>query len=245
MQVALETFRQIIRQGNWRELRDALSNIQNADVAELLIELPVEEEGVVFRMLRRERAGQAFAYLPPERQEELIHSLSNEQVHTILNQMPPDDRTRLLEEMPYQVTLRILETLSPEELKYARNLLGYPEDSAGRYMTPEYVSLRPDMTAGEALEHIRKVGRGKETLNVLYIVDAEGKLLDDVRLGSLVLADPATRVIDIQDPALVSVPATADREEVLKTFEKYDRIALPVTDTEGHLVGIVTSDDML
>jgi magnesium transporter len=107
------------------------------------------------------------------------------------------------------------------------------------------VALRPDMTAREALEHLRKTGRGKETLNVLYIVDERGKLLEDVRLGSLVLADPDTRVIDIEDPPLVSVPATADREEVLKTFEKYDRVALPATDTEGHLVGIVTADDML
>jgi magnesium transporter len=227
------------------ELREALSRLRNPDVAELLIDLPVEDEGVVFRVLPRDRAGQVFAYLPPDRQEELIRSLSNEQVRTIVDQMAPDDRTRLLEEMPHEVTRRLLESLSPEELKHARSLLGYPEDSAGRYMTPEYVALRPGMTAREALEHVRKVGRGKETLNVVYIVDEYGKLLEDVRLGSLVLADPEARVIDIEDPPLVSVPATADREEVLKTFEKYDRVALPVTDTEGHLVGIVTADDML
>jgi len=241
----LETIKEIIRRKNWMELREALSKLRNPDVAELLIDLPVEDEGVVFRVLPRERAGQVFSYLPLDRQEELIRSLSNEQVHTILNQMAPDDRTRLLEEMPHEVTRRLLETLSPEELKYARSLLGYPEDSAGRYMTPEYVTLRPDMTAREALEYLRKTGRGKETLNVLYLVDQNGKLLEDVRLGSLVLADPDNRVIDIEDPPLVAVPATADREEVLKTFEKYDRVALPVTDTEGHLVGIVTADDML
>lgn len=112
-------------------------------------------------------------------------------------------------------------------------------------MTPEYISLSPQMTATEALEHIRKVGRDKETLNVVYIVDDHGKLVEDLRLGSLVLADPSLRVTQIADPALVSVLATQDREEVLKLFEKYDRVALPVTDADGHMLGIVTVDDML
>src|SRR2546427_1244530 len=241
----LAEFQEIIRKGNWKELREALSKLHNPDIAELLIDLPAEDEGVVYRVLPREQAGQVFAYMPIDRQEELIHSFSNEQVHGILNQMPPDDRTRLLEEMPHEVTRRLLETLSPIELKYARDLLGYPEQTAGRYMTPEYVALRPNMTAREALDYIRKVGRGKETLNILYVVDENGKLIEDVRLGSLVLADPETRVSDIKDIPLVSILATANRAEVLKTFEKYDRVALPVTDTQGHMVGIITSDDIL
>lgn len=236
---------EIIARKSWDELREALSELDVADVAEILIDLPVEEEGVVFRVLPRERAAQVFAYLPLERQEELLRCFSNEQVRTILDQMTPDDRTRLLEEVPSEVTRKLLETLSPAELKEARVLLGYPEGTAGRYMTPEYASIRPDMTAREALEHIRRTGRGKETLAVVYLVDAEGRLIEECRLGALVLADPDTRTVDIEDRPLIAVPATATGEEVLAMFEKYDRVALPVVDSLGHMVGIITADDVL
>jgi magnesium transporter len=175
----------------------------------------------------------------------LIESLSNEQVRNVLAEMNPDDRTRLLEEMPAEVTRRLLTALSPEDLKNARWLLGYPEDTAGRYMTPRYVTVQPEMTAREALDHIRRTGPGKETVNVVYIVDQRGRLVEDIRLSSLVLADPDSRVVDIDDPPLVKMNATDDREEVLKAFEKYDRLALPVTDADGHMLGIITVDDVL
>jgi magnesium transporter len=237
--------KETLRQGNWQELRKTLSDLAPADIADLLILLPAEDEGVVFRVLPREQAAQVFSYLPLERQEELLHSFSNAEVHSILNGMSPDDRTRLLEEMPHEVTRKLLETLSAEELRYARALLGYPVDTAGRFMTPEYVALRPSMTAAEAVDSIRKYGRGKETVNILYVVDESGKLVDDVRLGSLVMAEPSTRVEEIQDAPLVSIPATADLDTVLATFEKYDRSALPVTDSQGHMLGIITADDVL
>lgn len=236
---------EIIQRKAWDELREALSELDPPDVAEVLIDLPAEEEGVIFRVLPRERAAAVFSYLPLDRQEELIHSFSNEQVRGILDQMTPDDRTRLLEEVPAEVTRRLLETLSPEELRHARALLGYPEGTAGRYMTPEYVALPLDISAREALDQIRRVGRGKETLNVLFLVDQQGKLVKDLRLGTLVLASPDQKLLEIEDRSLISVVATADREEVLKSFEKYDRIALPVTDAAGHMLGIITVDDML
>jgi len=242
---SLRATRDLVRAGRLGELRDSLVDLHPNDVAELLIQLPMDEEGVVFRVLPRDLAAQAFAYLPPDRQEELLRSLSTASMRAVLNQMPPDDRTRLLEEMPYEVTHRLLSELSPEELRAARDLLGYPEDTAGRYMTPRYVAVRPEMTVRDALDHVRKNGRGKETLNILYIVDSEGRLLDDVRLGTLLLAAPDTPLAAVQDAPLVSIPATASREDVLKTFERYDRIALPVTDSLGHMVGIVTADDML
>ncbi|HXN54255.1 MAG TPA: hypothetical protein VN943_20165 [Candidatus Acidoferrum sp.] len=119
-------------------------------------------------------------YLPTNRQKELLRSLSTDEVKSVLDGMPPDDRTRFFEEMPATVTRQLLEVLSPEELKNARQLLGYPEHSVGRYMTPDYVAIRPEMTAAQVLEHIRKVGRGMETLNVIYILDEKGKLLEDV-----------------------------------------------------------------
>jgi magnesium transporter len=238
-------FEEMIRNKRWEELREAFSELEPADIAEVLEDVPVDEAGIMFRLLPRERAAEVFTYLPVERQEELIHSLSGDQVRGILEEMNPDDRTRLLEEMPAEVTRRLLESLSPEELRQARALLGYPEETAGRFMTPEYVALRPEMTAHEALEYIRRVGRGKESLYVVYVVDERGHLIEDVRLGTLVLANPDQKVGDIGDRALVAVQATDDREEVLKAFERYDRVALPVTDALGHMLGIITVDDIL
>lgn len=236
----------IIREKRWDELREVLEGMDAPDIAELLIDLPPEEEGVIFRLLPRDRAASSFSYLPLDRQQEAVQSLSNAQVHSILSAMTPDDRTRLLEELPSEVTRRLLETLSPDELKVARQLLGYAEGTAGRYMTPKYVTLPPEMTAREALEHVRRTGRGKETLNVLYVTDpATGKLLEDVRLGSLVLADPEVKVADVEDRPLVTVPATASGADVVSTFEKYDRTALPVVDGAGHMLGIITVDDVL
>jgi magnesium transporter len=240
-----EKLRQTISHQDWQGLRDALVELHPSDVADLIVALPSEEDAFVFRLLPKEIAGEVFSYLPPDHQEELIASLTNEQVRAVLQTMSPDDRTRLLEEMPAVVTRRLLATLSPEDLKNTRWLLGYPEDSAGRYMTPKYVTIRPGMTASDALEHIRRTGQQAETVNVVYILDDRGTLVEDIRLSSLVLADPISKVTDIDDPPLVCVLATDDREEVLKAFEKYDRVALPVTDSDGHMLGIITVDDVL
>jgi len=229
----------------WRELRDALVRMHPADIADLIIALPSEDEGIVFRLLPHQQAGRVFAYLPRDHQEGLIRSLSLDQLRDLLEGIAPDDRTRLFDEMPAEVTRRLLESLPPEELKASRDLLGYPPDTAGRYMTPNYASIRPEMTAREALEHIRRTGQGKETLSIVYIVDADGTLVEDLRLGSLVLADPESPVTEIKDPPLVCLLATSPREEVLRLFEKYDRIALPVTDADRKMLGIITVDDIL
>ncbi|WP_428940413.1 magnesium transporter [Fontivita pretiosa] len=236
---------QIIRAKNWEELREAFSELDPSDIAELLMDVPAEDQGVIFRILPRQQAARVFSYLPLDRQQELVQSLSNAQVHAILNEMSPDDRTRLLEELPSQVTRRLLETLKPEQLRIARELLGYPEGTAGRYMTPEYIALPPDVTCADALHRIRTAGRDVETLNVLYIINEQGKLLEDVRLGTVVLADPQTMIGDIEERPLVSVPATATRDEVLEAFERYDRVALPVVDNDGHMLGIITADDII
>jgi magnesium transporter len=236
---------ELIQEKDWAVLRDALSEFDPSDIAEILIEVPDQEDAALFRLLPRPLAGRVFAYLPLDRQEGLMRALSNDQMRQILAGMTPDDQARLLEELPAAVTRRLLQALSPEELRAARDLLGYPPETAGRYMTPQYVALRPDLTAREALEQVRRTGRGKETLNILYVVDAAGKLLAELRLGSLVLADPDTIVADIEDRPLVSIPARTDREEVLRAFAKYDRAALPVTDRDGHMLGIITADDVL
>jgi len=234
-----------LRNHQWEELRAILVELHPSDIADVIIDAPPETEGIIFRLLPRRLAAQAFAYLPLQQQEGLISSLSGEDLQHVVEQISDDDRTRLFEELPAEVTRKLLGALSPEELEHARRLLGYPERTAGRYMTPEYVSVSPTMTAAEALEHIRRTGRGKETLNVVYIIDAEGRLIEDVRLGSLVLAEPDRPVSEINDPALVSLHASASLDDVLAAFEKYDRIALPVTDDDGNMLGIITVDDVL
>lgn len=236
---------EMIAAKDWDGLREGLSEMDPSDIADLMIDLPPEDEGVIFRVLPREKTAEAFAYLPAEHQEELVASLSSEQVQSIIAAMSPDDRTRLLEELPAEVTRRLLEVLPPEQRKTANELLNYPEDSAGRFMTPAYVALRPDMTVAEALGHIRRSPPATETLNVVYVVDDQGRLRSDLRLATLVRADPAAVVGDLQDRPLVAVPATMDREEVVRTFEKYDRIALPVTDADGRMLGIITVDDVM
>src|SRR5690349_4571534 len=163
----------------WEELRNRVQRLHPSDVADILVARPEEEEGVIFRLLPKAKAAAAFSYLPPERQEELLHSLSKDEVHALVDDMTPDDRTRLLEEMPAAVSRELLLRLEPQEVAAARELLGYPENTAGRYMTPEYAWIYPDMTAGRALEKIRQTGRGKETLNWVYVIDNDGKLVED------------------------------------------------------------------
>lgn len=238
-------YEELIAQKDWDGLRVAFEDLHPADIAEVLDDLPSEDSGVIFRILPRDVAGVAFEYLPLEQQALLVSTLKSEQLVNVLNGMSPDDRTRLFEELPAEVTRRALATLTPDELKVARQLLGYPEGTAGRYMTPEYLTLKRDMTAGEALAFIRSNGRGRETLNVLYVVDEKGVLLFDVRLPDLVMADPSTPVSLLHAHSMVALPATAPRQEVVEAFEKYDRVALPVVDSRGVLVGIITIDDVL
>ncbi|HLL51935.1 MAG TPA: magnesium transporter [Myxococcaceae bacterium] len=238
-------FDALVQAKNWTALREAFADMHPADIAEVIEDLPSEESGVLFRLLPRDVAADVFEYLPLEQQTEVVQRLGKEQLVNLLNEMAPDDRTRLFEELPAEVTKRALTTLSPEEVAVARKLLGYPEGCAARRMTPEYLAIRPNMTAGEALDYIRKHGKGRETLNIVYVTDDKGVLLDDIRLATLVLADPNAKISDLQDPQLVSIPATAALGDVVQLFEKYDRVALPVTDSRGVMLGIITVDDVL
>ncbi len=235
----------LIAQRDWAGLRAAFEGVDEADLAEILIDLPPEDEGIVFRLLPKERAGAVFSYLPVERQAELVSSLSSDQMMELLNAMTPDDRVGLLDDLPASVTRRILESLSPQARAATRQLLGYPADTAGHVMTPEYVALRPEMTAAQALDAIRRSERRAETMSVLYVVDESGKFLFDLRLGALVKADPAVVVAELDYRAPVSIPARTELPEVVRLFKKYDRTALPVVDDNELILGIITADDVL
>ncbi len=226
-------------------LREALSRLETPEIADLVGELPPDQQALVFRILPRALATETFEYLEPEPQKELVARLAEEQVTAILNDMSPDDRTALLEELPATVTRQLLNNLTTEERKVASWLLGYPEDSIGRLMTPDYVSVEPHWTVERVLEHIRRFGQDKETLNVIYVVDDNGHLIDDLRIRELLLAPKDTKISELTDSSFVALKATADQENAIEIFREYDRIALPVTDSEGNLIGIVTVDDVL
>ena len=227
------------------DVRSMISDSEPADVAESIGYLDAEKRTVVYRVLSRELATEVFERLEPDAQEELIKGLGREQVATILNDMAPDDRTSLLEELPVAATKQVLAMLTPDERRVANQLLGYPEDSVGRMMTPDFIAIRSAWTVREALDHLRHNGEDSETLNVLPVMDMSGSLIDDLRVRQLLLADPDSKVERLLDGNFVALKATDDQESAIQVFKEYDRVAFPVTDSAGALLGIVTVDDVL
>jgi magnesium transporter len=230
---------------DFSRLHDMVRNRPAQDVAEALTELPIADQVVVYRMLPRKDAAATFEYLSHDDQTALLKAMAKDEVAAILNNMSPDDRTTLLEELPATVTRQMLELLSPEERAVAVKLLGYPENSVGRLMTPHYVRVREHWTVQSVLDHIRKHGQDSETLNVIYVVDEQGVLVDDIRIREFLLTDPGIKVADLMDRHFVSLKATDDQETAIAAFRNHDRTALPVTDSAGVLMGIVTVDDVL
>lgn len=236
---------ELIEQREFNRLREILCGFPPPEVADILADLPSEDQAVLLRILPQALAADAFEHLGHKDQERLLLALGNEQVARILNEMEPDDRTALLEELPAAATQKLLNLLSPEERKTAVTLLGYPEDSSGRRMTPEYVAVQKHWTVAEVLAHLRRVGKDRETLNQLFVVEPRGTLAGGIRLRHLVVAELDTPVAELLDPQVISLRATDDQETAIAAFQKYDRTVLPVVDSQGILVGVVTVDDVL
>lgn len=236
--------RQWLAQKNYKELRQSLIELDPFDIAEALMVLSPEERAVVFRILPRPIAAEVFAHLPLSYEEELLHSMGTEQVSALLNQMVPDDRTALLEELPGNITRRLIESLSPQERTIARTLLGYPEDSVGRRMTPEYVSVQAEWTAEQTLEHIRTIGKDKETVHYVYVTNDKDHLQGYLPIKNLLTANPDTPVSGLMRTTMVTLNATDDQEIAADRMGRYDLPVLPVIDSDGTFVGIVTADDV-
>jgi magnesium transporter len=236
---------ELIQKRDFTQLREILCNFPIPDIAEIFTDLGASDEAVLLRILPRDVAAQVFEYLSLQDQEQTLQALGNEQVAQILNDIAPDDRTALLEELPAAITQKLLNLLSPKERKIAGELLGYPKDSIGRRMTPEYVAIQESWTVADILAHLRKVGRERESLNQLYVVDGRGKLVDSVRLRNLVVHELQTPVAELFDHQTPALRATDDQESAVAAFKKYDRTVLPVTDSNDVLVGVVTVDDVL
>ncbi|MFO0858895.1 MAG: magnesium transporter [Phycisphaerales bacterium] len=243
-QLLLPEIEELIRAGAYSDLREALHHLHPADVADLMHELAPKDSAVAFRFLQRDDAGAAFAYLTPEQQEKVIAELGNEQSARMIEEMSADDRARLVDELPEEVAQRLVASLSPESRQEVQAILGYPPKSVGRIMTPDYVRIRPEWTVAQALDHIRRYGRDAETVNVVYVIDEHGKLVDDMRLRQLIFAEPSAKIDDLMNRSFVTLRADQARHEAVQLMSRYDRTALPVVDSRGALVGIVTHDDV-
>ena len=237
--------KELIRQRNFTQLREILCDFAAPDIAEIFFDLKPGDEAVLLRLLPRDLAAEVFEYLPREDQEQALLAMGTEEVAGILNDIAPDDRTALLEELPSAVTQKLLALLKPEERKIATALLGYPKDSIGRRMTPEYVAVKQNWTVAEVLQHLRGEKDKRAAVNQLYVVDEKGRLVDYMRLRDLVVAQPQTPVTELLQNQNLALNATDDQETAIAAFKKYDVTILPVIDGKGVIVGVVTVDDVL
>src|SRR5438105_5302685 len=187
----------LIRARDFTGLRELFANWPPADVAEVILDMPEDDQVIIFRVLPAALAADVFEYLDVEAQQNLLRAMAHEQVVSILNEMSPDDRTALLEEMPSAAARQLIRLLTPEERKIATALLGYPEGSVGRLMTPDFIAVREDWTVKEVLDFVREHGQDSETLNFIYVVDESGKLIDDVRMREFLLKPLAHKVSDL------------------------------------------------
>lgn len=235
----------LVESGRLNDVREFLAQQPGPEIADLLPALDDKDQVLVFRLLPRHLADEVFSLLEPLSQNLLLQNMAQEEVRQVLSGLTPDDRTALFEELPARVTKGLLGLLSDRDRKQTLTLLSYPENSVGRLMTDRYVTVDPQWTAAQALEHLRKAGTDSETMTMIYITDAQGRLTDDLRLRKIILAAPDTRIADLLDGHFACLQSLQDREDAVQVFKKYDLYALPVVDADNVLIGIVTIDDIL
>lgn len=224
---------------------DQLNILPPVDLSDIIASKSLDEQLIIFDRLPLEKKVLVFEYLPFRIQQELLKVLPSQLVASLLNALSPDDRTTLLSELPADLMPLLIKYLSPKERLMTIKLLGYPPDSVGRLMTPDYIAIKLNWTVQEVLSYIRKVGRDSETINVIYAIDDQGILLDDFRIRQFLLADPDEIVINLSDHRFIALNVNDDQEKAINIFRKYARSALPVIDSKGILLGIVTSDDIM
>ncbi len=240
-----EIINELLSTGDLNGLKIAFENWLPTELAELIDEADDEQKVLIFKAIDREPAFETFDILDVNTQKALLKILPSRQVQLILNDMSPDVRTGLLEELDNELLNKLLKLLTQKERAIALSLLGYPENSIGRLMTPDYVAIRKEWNVKYVLDYIRENGENSETLNVIYIVDERGKLIDDIRVAQILLADLYFTIADIIDGKFTALSVTDDEEVAISTFKKHGREALPVVDNNGLLLGIITVDDVL
>lgn len=220
-------------------------NQHPADVAEQLARLDIKSRNIAFYMLSNAEKVDVFSYFEPDIQQEIVKSLTDKDLADVLNNLDPDDRTELFENFPDELIKHSINLLNQEERSIALNLIGYKEDSIARLMTPHYIQVKEYYTVKQVLAHIKKYGKKAETLNYIFIVDGKNRLIDDLKIGEILLADDDTKVSDLMDHNFVSLKTTVPIEGAFEIFDKYDRSTIPVITENNVLVGIVTFDDIL
>jgi magnesium transporter len=236
---------ELLKNKDYKTLKALLSEENPADIADLLEELPKEDAVIAFRLLPKELAVDVFAHIEGDRRESLITAFSDKELEEVIKELFIDDAVDLIEEMPAAVVKRILKHTDPKSRQIINEILNYPKDSAGSIMTTEFVTLRKDMTVEQAFARIRATGVDKETIYTCYVTESTKELIGTVSVKELLLSDYKTKIEEIMEDNPISVSTTDDREEVAKQLTHYDFIAMPVTDTENRLVGIVTFDDAM
>src|ERR1700746_3575051 len=197
--------RSLIEARDFAALRELFHEWPPADVAEVILDLPEDEQVIIFRVLPHALAADVFEYLDLDAQQKLLRAMAHEQVVGILNEMSPDDRTALLEELPSAAARQLIRLLTPEERHVAQALLGYPEGSVGRLMTPDFIAVHEDWTVQDVLAHVREFGRDTETLNVIYVVDEHGKMIDDLRIREILVRPLTAKVSEIRNDTFAAL----------------------------------------
>jgi magnesium transporter len=237
-------FEELIASGDDAGVKEFLDEQNISDVAELIYENEKYETYIITH-LSIHRAAALFRILEHPTQKSIIQALPPNKTAELLNELPPDDRTSFLEDLPNEVVRELIKTLNAEERKKTLSLLGYPENSVGRLMTPDYVYVYENNTVREVLQTIRRVGKNSETIDVIYVINNKGELLDDIRIREFILASPDEKVSELMDERVIALKVYDDQEVANEAFKMNNRVALPVTDDNNILLGIVTIDDVL
>jgi magnesium transporter len=249
MDAMIKTILELLEAKKYSRARDEILKNNSVDVAEILEEvieeLGIEKALILFRILPKDVSAEVFSYLPSDDQLEIISGITEREIQFIMDELDFDDMIDVLEELPANIVDKILEKTTKEERRLINTFLNYPESSAGSLMTPDYISLRKNMTVAEALAHIKKEGMDSETVYTCYIKDEGRRLLGIVSLRTLVISEDDVRVEELMHEDVIYVNVLDDREDVSDTFKRYGFLAIPVVDNEKRLVGIITVDDIL
>ena len=235
----------LLESGNLEGAKSLLIPVQSVDIAEAIEGLPKASQSIAFRLLSKAEAIEVYEYFSTDVQQSLIQEFKRQEVLDIVDRMSPDDRARMFDELPAKIVSRLLPQLSPKERQATAILLGYGEDTAGRIMTPEYISLKENLTVSQTLERIRNLANASEVVYYLYVTDVSRRLTGIVSLRGLVVAAPETTLAEIMTRDVLFVHTDTDQEEVARTLQRYDIVAVPVVDSEERLVGVVTIDDAI
>ena len=244
LEILKEQLELILESDDKQALHDFLDQQIISDVADLVYEMEGFESRIVSAMSVH-RAVSVFKILDFGAQKKIIQTLPPDQTASLLNELPPDDRTDFLEDLPSNAVRELIKLLDNEERKITLSLLGYPENSVGRLMTPDYVYVYENNTVQHVLDTVRRVGKNSETIDVIYVINEEGELQDDIRIREFILASPDKKVRELMDDRVIALNAYQDQEEANEVFKMNNRVALPVVSNSNKLLGIVTIDDML